>query len=66
MRFFDMIMTLVLSHLMGTCNNVKPKSLSVCFIQRTCAHPNPMTMYSAFDVDYATEFCFLPYQDTSE
>ena len=45
--------------------NVNPKSLSVCFIQSTCAHPNPAAMYSASVVDKATEFCFLLCQDTS-
>ena len=60
-----MLMTLVLSHFMGTRENVKPKSLSVCFIKRTCAYPNPMAMYLTSVVDKATEFCFLLCQDTS-
>ena len=61
-----MLMALVLSHLMGTSEYVNPKSLSVCFIQSTCAHPNPTAMYSASAVDKATEFYFLLCQDTSE
>ena len=61
-----MLMALVLSHLMGTCENFKPKSLSVCFIQSTYAHPNPTAMYSASTIDKATDFCFLLCQDTSE
>ena len=66
MRFFDMLMPLVLSHLLRTCENVKPKSLSVCFIHNICAHPNPTAMYSAFIVDKVIECYLLLCQDTSE
>ena len=65
MIFFDMLMTLVLSHLMGTCEKVKPNSLSVCFVHKSCAHPNPTAMYLASIVDKAIEFCFLLCQDTT-
>ena len=54
-----MLMTLVLSHLMGTFENSNPKSLSVSFIQSTCANPNSVAMYLTSGIDKVTEFCFL-------
>ena len=54
MRFFDILMALVLSHLIGTCSKVKSKSLSVCFIQRICAQHKPAAMNSTFSIDKAT------------
>ena len=59
MGFFEMFITLVLSHLIGTCLKNKLKSLSVYFIQRICAQHKPTAMYSASAIDKATEFCFL-------
>ena len=59
-------MALVLSHLIDTCLKDKPKSLSVCFIQRIYAQHRPTHMYSTFDVDKANKFFFLLCYETSE
>lgn len=56
MRFLDMLMSLVLSHLIRTCSNDKPKSLSVYFIQRICTQHKPIIMYLASSVDKVIEF----------
>ena len=54
-----MLMALLLSHFMGTCEKFNPKSLSVCFIHNTCAHPNSTTTYSTSIIDKETDLCFL-------
>ena len=59
-------MALVLSHLIDTCLKDKPKSLSVCFIQRICAQHKSAVMFLAFIVDKTTEFCFLLCYEKSE
>ena len=64
--FFEMFITLVLSHLIGTCLKNKLKSLSVYFIQRICVQHKPAAMYLAFAIDKATKFCFLLCHETSE
>ena len=64
--FFEMFITLVLSHLIGTCLKNKLKSLSVYFIQRICVQHKPAAMYLAFTIDKATKFCFLLCHETSE
>ena len=50
-EIFDILMALVLSHLIGICSKDKPKSLSVCFIQRICAQHNLAAIYAASAVD---------------
>ena len=65
-RFFEMLMTLILLHLIGTCSNDKPKSLKVCFIQRFCAQHKPIAIYSTSIVDKSTKFCFLLCHETNE
>ena len=65
-RFFDILMALLLSHLIGICSKDKSKSLSVYFIQRICAQHKPVAMYSASAVDKATKFCFLLCHETSK
>ena len=66
MGFFDILMELVLSHLIGTCSKDKSKSLSVCFIPRICAQHKLDAMYSTSVVDKATEFYFLLCHETNE
>ena len=57
--FFDRLIALVLSHLMGVVSNAIPKSLSSWWIHKTFAHQLPMAIYSASAIDNVTEFCFL-------
>ena len=55
-RFFYRLMTLILSHLISTCSKYKPKSLSVCFIQKIvhninwllCTRLSPLTKLPNF------------------
>ena len=66
MRFLEMLMALVLSHLIGMCSYLNPKSSKVCFIHKTCAQQLPAATYSASAIDKTTEFCFLLAQETKD
>lgn len=57
--FFMKLLALVLSHYIGSFPNYKPKSCKICFIHRIWVQKHPTAMYTDFDVDKATRFCFL-------
>ena len=65
-RFFYMLITLILSHLIGTCSKDKPKSLSICFIQRICAQHKLIAMYLVYVFGKTSKFWFLLCHETSE
>ena len=66
MRFFEILVVLVLSHIIGTFENTISKSKSCCLIHNISATQLSAATYSDSTVDSATQFYFFENQDTSE
>lgn len=65
-RFFDMLILLVLSHFNEMHSIFTLKSQSCCFNQSIYAQQLPATIYYVYAVLSATQACFLHDRDTGE
>ena len=59
MGFLEILMALVLSHLIGTFENIILKSKICCLIHKIWATQLPATTYLDSAVDNATQFCLF-------